>query len=235
MQHVAGIPSCDLADAMVRLGLGTRFLHNARVVSPGPASPLQAKTYLIGQAHVAAYAHASAPTPAASTNPIDSLQKGDVLVVSGVPGNPNAYFGGLLCARAVAIGAAGAVVDGRVRDMNEVWENEKVFPVIATSGAGSVLGAGGYAKCVQVGGSVTLASELSAMQTQAKYSTAYPLVVNEGDIIVADIDGCVCVPIDRAQEVADLAKLIQSQDAQCKVEIVQNRMSLVDAFKKHRK
>ncbi|KAI9350851.1 ribonuclease E inhibitor RraA/Dimethylmenaquinone methyltransferase [Obelidium mucronatum] len=217
------IPTCDLADAMVRLKLGTRFLLNAQVVSPRASSPLQPSVRLVGEAHVASYAHASDPTVASTVNPIDSLQKGQVLVIAGVSGNPNAYFGGLLCARAVAIGAVGAVIDGRVRDLNEVWESERVFPVIATTLAGSVLGAAGYAKCVQVGGTVTLCRD-----------SEYPLVVNEGDYIVADIDGCVCVPRGRVEEVASLARKIQAQDVQCKVDIVENQMSLVDAFKKNR-
>ncbi|KAJ3383495.1 hypothetical protein HDU84_003581 [Entophlyctis sp. JEL0112] len=231
---VGAIASCDLADALLRLGIPRFFVHNARIVAPADSSRLAAR--LVGRAHTshppllsppspqATYASASAPDPPSPVvNPVDSLAPGSVLVVAGVPGSPNAYFGGLLCARAVAAGARGAVVDGRVRDLAEICENDG-FVVVSTAPAGSVLGAGKYAKCVAVGAPVTLGT-----------NTDYPTSVNEGDIVVADVDGCVIVPYDRAQEVAALARTIQAQDALCKIDIVQHGSTLVNAFKNHRK
>ncbi|KAI8609338.1 ribonuclease E inhibitor RraA/Dimethylmenaquinone methyltransferase [Chytriomyces sp. MP71] len=223
MEFVRGIPTCDLADAMTRLNLGTRFVHDARLVSPAPFSPRLAEAYFVGHAHTVRFAPASSPEPASAINAIDSLSTGQVLVVAGVPGNPNAYFGGLLCARAVAVGAVAAVVDGRVRDLKEIWENEHRFAVASTSAAQSVLGAGTYAKCVAVGQPITLCR-----------NTDYPIRINEGDIVVGDVDGVVVVPVARAEEIASLAKTIQANDARAKVDIVENDISLVDAFKKHR-
>ncbi|KAJ3342521.1 hypothetical protein HDU83_006067 [Entophlyctis luteolus] len=219
---VGAIASCDLADALLRLGIPRFFVHDARIVAPADSSRLAAR--LVGRAHTATYASASAPDPTSPVvNPVDSLAPGSVLVVAGVPGSPNAYFGGLLCARAVAAGARGAVVDGRVRDLAEICENDG-FVVVSTAPAGSVLGAGKYAKCVAVGAPVTLGT-----------NTDYPTSVSEGDIVVADVDGCVIVPYDRAQEVAALARTIQAQDALCKIDIVQHGSTLVNAFKNHRK
>ncbi|KAJ3199402.1 hypothetical protein HDU82_000453 [Entophlyctis luteolus] len=239
---VGAIASCDLADALLRLGIPRFFVHDARIVAPADSSRLAAR--LVGRAHTATYASASAPDPTSPVvNPVDSLAPGSVLVVAGVPGSPNAYFGGLLCARAVAAGARGAVVDGRVRDLAEICENDG-FVVVSTAPAGSVLGAGKYAKCVAVGAPVTLGTKLSFVchllilcvtNTQQLISTDYPTSVSEGDIVVADVDGCVIVPYDRAQEVAALARTIQAQDALCKIDIVQHGSTLVNAFKNHRK
>ncbi|KAJ3295323.1 Transient receptor putative cation channel sub V member 3 [Rhizoclosmatium sp. JEL0117] len=223
LEALRGIPTCDLADAMTRLQMGIRFVHNGQLVSPGPASPLQSSTYFLGRAHVAAFAAFESPVEASKSNAVDTLTANQVLVLKGVAGAPNAVFGGLLAARAVAVGAVGAVVDVRIRDVNEVRSFESVFAVVSTSQAQSVLGAPTWAKCVQVGGQIVLAED-----------TQFPITVSENDIVIADIDGCVVVPPSRALEVAQLARKIQAQDALCKIDIEQHGSTLVDAFKKHR-
>ncbi|ORY30715.1 RraA-like protein [Rhizoclosmatium globosum] len=223
LEALRGIPTCDLADAMTRLQMGIRFVHNGQLVSPGPASPLQSSTYFLGRAHVAAFAASESPVEASKSNAVDTLTANQVLVLKGVAGAPNAVFGGLLAARAVAVGAVGAVVDGRIRDVNEVRSFESVFGVVSTSHAQSVLGAPTWAKCVQVGGQIVLAED-----------NQFPITVSENDIVIADIDGCVVVPPSRALEVAQLARKIQAQDALCKIDIEQHGSTLVDAFKKHR-
>ncbi|KAJ3079858.1 hypothetical protein HK100_010297, partial [Physocladia obscura] len=155
MEFIRGIPSCDLADALQRLALKSTFVSGAHFVSPQPFSLRYQSAYLIGRAHTAQYALASDATPSSQPpppNPVDTLEKGQILVVSGASTAPNAYFGGLLCARAVALKAAGALIDGRVRDRRELWDYQDAFPIVSTrADDASVLGAAGFAKCVAVG------------------------------------------------------------------------------------
>lgn len=49
---------------------------------------------------------------------IDTVPRGAVLFITG-PRMLNAYYGGLMSTRAHFLGAAGAVVDGRIRDLSE--------------------------------------------------------------------------------------------------------------------
>ncbi|KAJ3277317.1 hypothetical protein HDU76_010430 [Blyttiomyces sp. JEL0837] len=100
-----------------------------------------------------------------------------------------------------------------------MWESK--FPVAATRGT-SVLGAGGFARPVGVGEPVELCK-----------NTPWPVLVREGDIIVADVDGAVRVPLERAEEVAKLAREIREVDERC-MEDVKKGATLVEAFKTHR-
>ena len=58
---------------------------------------------------------------------IDSIPKGAVVFISVPPKTVNAVYGGLMSARAKASGAAGTIVDGRVRDLQE--HRDLVYPV----------------------------------------------------------------------------------------------------------
>ena len=67
---------------------------------------------------------------------------------------------------------------------------------------------GGYLRVSTVGKPITLASH-----------TKYPVLVNPGDWMVADIDGVVRVPADRAEEVLTLVEELAEIDALCMEDI----------------
>lgn len=58
---------------------------------------------------------------------IDSIPKGAVVFISAPPRMPNACYGGLMSTRAQHSGAAGTIIDGRLRDLQEHRDLE--FPV----------------------------------------------------------------------------------------------------------
>jgi 4-hydroxy-4-methyl-2-oxoglutarate aldolase len=102
------------------------------------------------------------------------LQRGDVLVVDGGGRTDTAMFGSAIAARLKAVGCAGVVIDGAVRDVREL--NEVGLPVFArgvTPAAYRLMeGPGSINACIQCGG----------------------VAVAAGDVIRADLDGVVVVP-----------------------------------------
>ena len=128
---------------------------------------------------------------------------GDVIVVEAGD-DEMAVAGGNVCAIAQHRGVAALVVDGVIRDVVESRENR--FPVFAR-GASPIpakrVGEGGMNVQIRCGG----------------------VVVNPGDIVVADEEGIVVVPRARAADV--LAK------AQAKV-ATDSAMSLEDWERRHR-
>lgn len=113
------------------------------------------------------------------------VQPGDVMVVNGGGDLTRALLGELIGGKAKVKGVVGFVIDGAVRDATGL--EEYAMPVYARA----VTPAGPYkdgpfaiATSVAVGG----------------------VVVNPGDIIVADEDGVVVVPLAMADTVAELAE-----------------------------
>lgn len=113
------------------------------------------------------------------------VQPGDVIVVNGGGDESRALLGELVAGKAKVKGVVGFVIDGAVRDATGLEEYS--MPVYARS----VTPAGPYkdgpfalSAAVAVGG----------------------VVVNPGDIIVADEDGVVVVPLQLADTVAQLAE-----------------------------
>ncbi|KAJ9647381.1 hypothetical protein H2204_000009 [Knufia peltigerae] len=58
---------------------------------------------------------------------IDSVPAGTVIFISAPPDAANAVYGGLMSHRAKVSGAVGAVVDGRIRDLQD--HRDLVYPV----------------------------------------------------------------------------------------------------------
>jgi 4-hydroxy-4-methyl-2-oxoglutarate aldolase len=105
-------------------------------------------------------------------------QPDDVLVVVADSPSVNAMWGNLVTTAASARGVAGAIVDGNVRDMADIRRSH--FPVWARSASprGSTRnGPGSINVPVMCGG----------------------VRVNPGDLIVADDDGIVVVPIEQSE------------------------------------
>jgi regulator of RNase E activity RraA len=73
-------------------------------------------------------------TDTVSTRPsvhhVDSCPKGSVIVIKTPAHLPNAVWGGLMSARASFLGAQGVVVEGRIRDVQEI--QEMGLPVFST-------------------------------------------------------------------------------------------------------
>ena len=127
---------------------------------------------------------------------IDEAPAGSVIVISIGSGEADvAVWGGLMTAGAVANRHAGAVLDGGVRDIPEI-RRDYDFPV--------------YARSVSPG---TTLGRYKTVAAQVPVEVG-GVVVNPGDIIVADIDGVVVVPKDKAAEVLAMSVEIDLREAE---------------------
>ncbi|MDP2899870.1 MAG: RraA family protein [Candidatus Bathyarchaeota archaeon] len=116
---------------------------------------------------------------------IDSLKGDDLMVVASNGSTSAALWGELLSTAARCRGATGAVIDGLARDVRQIEEMK--FPVFAAgfrpiSSKGRVV-AVGYGCRIRCGG----------------------VYVEEGDLIVGDIDGVTVVPDTAVEEAVERA------------------------------
>ena len=144
---------------------------------------------------------------------IDATRPGEVVVVAN-GGHCVSSWGGTASFAAKRKGIAGLIVDGGVRDREEMIEHG--FPVFArhlvpTTGRTRI-------RVVEIGGTVALCGQ--------KVAT--------GDIIVADGTGIVCVPQEKATEVAQIAEALAADDARATREIG-GGLTFAQAMRKFRK
>ncbi len=116
---------------------------------------------------------------------IDSLKGDDLMVVASNGSTSAALWGELLSTAARCRGATGAVIDGLARDVRQIEEMK--FPVFAAgfrpiSSKGRVV-AMGYGCRIRCGG----------------------VYVEEGDLVVGDIDGVTVVPDTAVEEAVERA------------------------------
>ncbi|RAH54051.1 RraA-like protein [Aspergillus piperis CBS 112811] len=129
----------------------------------------------------------------------------------------NAVYGGLMTLRAQAVGAAGVVIDGRVRDLGE--HRALKFPLFAR-----------YAGTT-AGGAVCRPSEVNVpVRLHSEHQEAW---INPGDYIVADLNGVVRVPRETVEEVLDVIPEIVEADRKC-AEGIRAGRSVQDVFKEFR-
>jgi 4-hydroxy-4-methyl-2-oxoglutarate aldolase len=120
-------------------------------------------------------------------------EPGDVVVVSTCGNTTSAVFGGLMGETAAAKGLGGILVDGAIRDVDDLTRlGMPAFSRTVCAGGCDKDGPGEINVAISCGGAV----------------------VSPGDIIVGDRDGVAIVPYAHAAEVADLvAQLIERERA----------------------
>lgn len=115
-----------------------------------------------------------------------------------------------MSAGAIARSAVGVVISGRCRDLAE--HRALGFPVFAR--AHSTLGQQPFTRP----SAVNVPLVITPGSITSDYSFPSVTVV-PGDLIIGDEDGVVCVPRAMEDQVADLAELGKSVDAQCLIDI----------------
>ncbi len=170
-----------IADVLDELGYRDRAMREYM-------RPLSADFTVAGWARTIACVdvhHTPAQPYALELEAVDSTLSGEVVVASTNSSKHNAPWGELLSTACVARGGRGAIIDGLVRDVKKILEIG--FPVFASGikpvdskGRGIVLDYNVPVDCAGV-------------------------LVNPGDLVVADYDGVVVVPAEVVKEVVRMA------------------------------
>lgn len=138
---------------------------------------------------------------------IESAGPLDVIVIDNA-GQQVSTWGGVASAVATFKGVAGLVVDGGVRDADDIIElGFAVFPrhVVPLSGKTRI-------KVIEINTPVMIDG----------------ITVNAGDIMVGDSTGIVCIPLAHAAEVARLANRLGQQDRQA-VDLLRKGLTVAEA------
>lgn len=211
------LSSCDCSDALLKLGVR----HGGFLVGPTMWSPKRQEgdTLVVGPAYTVQYAPLDDPTPKLSHHYIDRVPHGSVIFISSPLDIPNAVYGGLMSARAKASGAAGTIVDGRIRDLNE--HRDLRMPVFARD----VSSTAPY-ELVKV-----IATDVPIRVKSDK--ERQDVTVNPGDFVVADLDGVVIIPPDLIDQVAEIAARQKSADVKVQQAILKG-MTFTEASNRFR-
>jgi len=166
VQAFKGLPVANISDTMARMSAGGARLR-----------PMHRGGYLAG------------PALTVKSRPGDNLmihkaltmaQPGDVIVADAGGDLTNALFGEIMVATALKIGVAGVVLNGALRDSEEIVSG--IFPVYAAG----VTHRGPYKDGP---GEINVPISIDGM------------VIHPGDLIVGDADGMLCVPFDDAEQI----------------------------------
>ncbi len=177
VQAFKGLPVANISDGMNRMSAGGPRLR-----------PMHKAGYLAG------------PALTVKTRPGDNLlihkalalaQPGDVIIVDAGGDLTNALFGEIMVAMALKKGVAGVVLNGAIRDAEEIGQGD--FPIYAAG----VTHRGPYKDGP---GEINVPIAIDGM------------VVHPGDLIVGDADGLLCVPFEQADAV--LAATLKKGEAE---------------------
>jgi regulator of RNase E activity RraA len=179
-----GLDTPGVSDAMDKLGLHGQALG---------IMPLDNYTTpVIGPAFTVKYVPATVP-PGTVGDFIDDVAEGDVVVLDNDGRTDCTVWGDIMTQYAGQRGIAGTVIDGVCRDVNKALGDR--YPMFT---AGRFMRTGKDRVQVEtVGGTVAIGT----------------VRVAERDIVVADANGVVVVPRDRAREVAATARRIEEVES----------------------
>ena len=122
---------------------------------------------------------------------LDMAQPGDVIVVDAGGDLTNAMMGELMAHHAVTLGVAGIVINGAIRDIDEIYKlGLPVYAAGVTHRGPYKDGPGEINVPIAIGG----------------------MVISPGDLIIGDEDGVLCVPREQAEELLEAAQAKQKAE-----------------------
>ena len=143
---------------------------------------------------------------------IDSSEEGDIIIIDNRGDLNNNCWGEVLSMGAKMKGVSGVVVDGAARDIDMCKEFE--FPV--------------YAR-----GTIPITARGRIMQESFNEVIRIGDVqVRPGDIVMADINGVVVIPVEKVDEVLGAAEDIFKKEA-AMVEDLKNGLSIIEVDQKY--
>jgi regulator of RNase E activity RraA len=185
VDRLGALPVANIGDAMQRLGV-----VEAEIGSTWPGARL---------AGTACTVEVAGGDNAGIHEAIATLQAGQVLVVNGHGVRDRALVGELIAERLRARGCVGLVVDGAVRDVEDLASIR--FPTFARA----VTPAGPYRNGpFRTGTAVAIGG----------------VVVHPGDVVVGDADGVAIVPAAEAAAVLERAQAKHADESRTRAEIV---------------
>ena len=181
------ISTCNISDALDKLGLpcGTYGIR-----------PLYDCPRIAGTAVTMRIVPAGSMRPSGhmGADPLDAAQPGDVLVFDNGGRLDQNCWGEIVTYAAMQKGVVGVIIDGAARDVDVT--KEIGFPV--------------YAR-----GTVPLTARNRNVQGDYNCTVRIAgLQVNPGEIVVADINGIVVIPTNRAEEVLQICKEMLEKEAE---------------------
>ncbi|MYZ35213.1 MULTISPECIES: 4-carboxy-4-hydroxy-2-oxoadipate aldolase/oxaloacetate decarboxylase [unclassified Streptomyces] len=194
----------DPTDTAVFLRLGTATLYEASKLDcflPPRIRPVWPGAAVVGRALPVTTAPAdNLPLHIA----LEHASPGDVLVVDGQR-EECGYWGEVLTAAAQARGVVGLVIDGGVRDVDQL--RERGFPVFSSS----------------IAVRTTVKNDTGTVGDPIALGTA---AVSRGDLVVADTDGVVVIPRASVASVLERGRAREAAEAGYLSRIAQGELTL---------
>ncbi|GAA5862894.1 hypothetical protein JCM3774_006678 [Rhodotorula dairenensis] len=222
LERIASFSSCEIADALVKLGNPTGgYLSDLQQFS-GPAGQT-----VVGEAYTVEMVDSrDKDAPKLDQHFIDTAEPGTVVIVKTPPHVKNASLGGLLATALAVKGVKGFVTSGRCRDLAELRALD--FPVYARGQ--SILGQSPFTRPSRV----QVPIDFAPVPTYPSSERDFPATsVHPYDVVLADLDGVVAVRPDVLAQVLDVAQRGREVDERCMAGLKAGA-GVRETFKKHR-